>query len=293
VSLTDVYSQRALAGEAGQEGALLGYMVSVQTFIINPFLMTLGLWNRRKSLFVIGMAGQLYFYAAAAMKTMLLSPLLVILLAFLLKREDRKMGPYIAWGAVVLFLVPFIGPLWSSDAFSLLFGGIVYMRTFAMPGLLLGFYVDFFSHNPLTLFSHVKGISLLVHYPYDLPVPLLIGMNYFNNPKVDANANLWADGFASAGFWGIILISVLTAFVFWLLDSASKGLDRRFATVALCFYAINLTNMSLFSTLLGGGMGLVIVFLYLLPRSVLQEAPDRQRKRAAAGAAHGAIPVLE
>jgi hypothetical protein len=71
--------------------------------------------------------------------------------------------------------------------------------------------------------------------------------------------------------WGIAPIAMLASFVFWLLDCAAYGLDPRFTTLCVAFVAMNLSDTSLFTTLLTGGLGIIILAFALAPRSL---APD-------------------
>jgi hypothetical protein len=59
---------------------------------------------------------------------------------------------------------------------------------------------------------------------------------------------------------------VVCALVFWVLDSTAKGHDLRLTALTVSFAALNLANISLFTSLLSGGLGLLIVSLYFAPR---------------------------
>jgi ABC-type uncharacterized transport system permease subunit len=94
-----------------------------------------------------------------------------------------------------------------------------------------------------------------------------VGSFYSGDPTLDANAHFWAtDGLAAWGLWGILLVSVVCALVFWVLDSTAKGHDLRFTALVVTFEALNLANVSLFTSLLSGGLGLLMIFLYFAPR---------------------------
>jgi len=52
-----------------------------------------------------------------------------------------------------------------------------------------------------------------------------------------------------------------------LLDSAAQRQNPRLATLVVCYVAFNLSNISIFTSLLSGGLGLLILLLHLMPTS--------------------------
>ena len=145
------------------------------------------------------------------------------------------------------------------------------MRMFYAPGLLLTHYYEFFSLNPLTYFSHVKGISLLVHYPYNDTVAHLVADYQFGR-VFNANASFWAsDGIASLGLPGILAISVFVAFVFYVVDVLSQHASVALCATALAVVALSFTNVSVFTALLTGGLGLLAVSFRFLTTDVHAE----------------------
>jgi len=143
---------------------------------------------------------------------------------------------------------------------------LILMRTLSTGGLVTAQYYNFFQHNPLTHLSHVKGVNWFIAYPYRYPIGQEIGVAYAGTTGLDATAHFWAfDGIAGFGLPGVILISLLAALVFWMLDSAAQRQNPRLAAVLICYAAFNLANISIFTSLLSGGLALLILFIYLMP----------------------------
>jgi hypothetical protein len=142
------------------------------------------------------------------------------------------------------------------------------MRLLSLNALATAQYHGFLQNNPHTYFSHVKGISWLIHYPYgSVSVGGAVGDYYYNDFRMDQTTHFWAtDGLASFGLPGVLLISVFCALVFWILDSAARRHDPRLAAPVISYAAYNLANIGIFTTLLSGGLGLLILLLYLMPR---------------------------
>ena len=141
----------------------------------------------------------------------------------------------------------------------------VNLRIFCIAPLTIVQFLDFFETNPLTFMSHVKGFNLLIEYPYIQDVGKYVGRFHYGG-GINVNSGLWAtDGIAAFGIVGIIISSIICSFIFWVLDSASVGLNPKFVSLSLGFIAMTFPNTSLFTNFITGGLFLVILNVYLLP----------------------------
>jgi len=267
-SFVDVYDVRDASNDVS-EGGLGNFSFMSLTGAVNPFLIGCGLFFKRWWLFLAGAAGQLLVYAVGGTKGSLLSILFISAMAFLLKFGRIAFSLKITYGSLALLGLACLSYIWSNGdpgpvhAMALF---VVLMRTLSINGLLTAQYYDFFQLNPLTHFSHLKGVNLLMHYPYQYPVGEEIGLAYAGTTRLDATAHFWAtDGLSGFGLPGILLVSVLCAGVFWALDSASQRHDPRLAALVTTYAAYNLANISLFTTLLSGGLALLVLLLYFMP----------------------------
>ena len=283
VGLSQIYAQRFDAAEI-EQGSLVGYPIMVLTGAIAPILMGWGLYYGRKKFFFTGVLIQILIYAAEANKSAIASIVFILAFYWLLRGRRFSFGVKMVWATAVMFAalaLIFIlvdcdpGPLVAVPFW------LILMRTFGNGGLMTAQYYDFFSHNPHTYFSHVKGINWFVHYPYPDAIGWNIGYAYTGNLTFDANAHFWAgDGLAGMGLPGVLIISLVCALVFWLLDSVAQKHDVKLAALLLSFVALNLANISLFTTLLSGGLALMMLFLYFAPANNL---PETARIRAYSG----------
>jgi hypothetical protein len=154
---------------------------------------------------------------------------------------------------------------------------IINFRTFSVPQIVIAQYYEFFKHNPLTYMSHVNGLNWFLAYPYDGPYPVLIG-EYFYGSSMNANAGLWAgDGLAGFGLPGIIIMSSVCAFVFWILDSVSRRNDPAFIAGAMTLIVVSFTNTPLSTTFLSGGLGLLFLAVLTMPRGGLLTNTFREK----------------
>jgi len=278
VSFGVVYEVREAANDVA-EGSLVNYAFMLLTGAINPFLMGYGLYFKRRWLFVAGALGQVLIYSVGGTKGSILSVVFILGIHLMLKL--RKV-PFALVLASISFLI-LAGTTFSTQLtgtgdvsfFSGIVQFVILMRMLSINGLLTAQYFDFFQHNPLTHLSHIHGVNWFVHYPYSNPVGQEIGLAYAGTTDLDATAHFWAtDGIGGFGLVGVLLVSVVCALVFWILDSVSRRHDPRLVAVVTAYAAYNLANISIFTSLLSGGLTLLIFVLYVMPKAGLKKSGD-------------------
>jgi hypothetical protein len=269
VSFMDIYDIRNAADDV-MAGTWLNYPLMLLPGAIDPFLMGWGLYHKKPWMFVMGALGQLLVYGTMGTKGSVTSILFIPAIYFLVRGDRSRFAIRLTWSVIMLFVVlsvlaPFAGDTPGLLLWTVLF--VVFSRVFGANGLLTAQYYGFFQINPHTYLSHAKVFNWFIHYPYANSLGLEVGPYYLGDPTFDATAHFWAtDGIAGFGLWGILLVSALCAFVFWTLDSVAQGHDSRLAALVISYVAYNFANGSLFTTLLSGGLGLLMVILYLMPR---------------------------
>jgi hypothetical protein len=277
-SFEAVYSVRFSAKKAAQDYPLVGYFSGALSNVLNPFLIAYGIAVRRRKLAAIGVAGQIFVYATAALKSVLVSPALICLFYYSLKRDRGGWVPRIAIGVAGLFAVLTTFVIGAKPGLLFNLASMTLVRTFAMPGMLVGQYQFFFEHFPRTYLGHVAGISLLFPNPYNLSTGMEIGSFYLGGGKfgfANENVTFFAmDGIAGFGLPGIPIMGALCAGMFWVLDSCTRNFSLAFCASALTMCTISLTNGSLFSTLLGGGLFFWLLIFVCMPESFRTAIPQ-------------------
>lgn len=268
VSFNEVYDLRFAASDI-EEGTLVNYAFMPLTGAINPFLMGYGLFYGRRWVFLAGVAGQLLVYSVLGTKGSILSILFVPGIYLLLRIKKFAFGLNLALGCLALMgatclllftLAPEPGTITGIALF------VVFARTLSMGGLLTAQYYDFFLRNPYTYWSHLKVINWFVHYPYQYGIGQELGIAYAGTTALNATTHFYAtDGIEAAGLPGLLIMGLFSAIVFWVLDSAAQHCDPKLAALVITYAAFNLANISMFTSLLSGGLGMLIIGLYLLP----------------------------
>jgi hypothetical protein len=261
VSFADTYAVRAeYQATLDNAPVLTAYAISWQAWVLNPFVMAMGLRWRHPSWLLIGVAAQFAIYTISAFRSMLFSAALLLYLFWVMK-SGRAFGSRFVTTWTTVFATA--GAL-QYFGVALIPAAFITVRMAALPGLLTGYYYEFFSLHPHAMLGHSIFRSL-VGYPYAVQPPYLIASTYFHNPTMESNANLWADGFANFGYVGLAIAALLFAIVLWLYDSMAFGSDKRFAALAIGLPAFALANTGILTALLTNGIGFAMVLIYLMP----------------------------
>jgi len=269
VSFEDTYSVRAQFQDTlVQAPALVAYAIGWQAWVINPFVMAVGLRSQRTSWVLAGAGGQFAIYSITAFRSMLFSAGLLLFLLWA-TRSPKAFGTRLA----LLWTAIFAGTGAAlSYGYGLMAEALVGVRMTALPGLLTGYYYEFFSVHPQAHLGH-SILKTLVGYPYAAEPPYVIGALYFHSASNDANANIWADAYANFGYAGILCFTLLLAILLWLYDSMAVNRDTRLAALAIGLPAFALANGGLLTSLLTNGIVLAMLLMYLMPSMTYDNAP--------------------
>ncbi|MBT2485827.1 MULTISPECIES: hypothetical protein [unclassified Microbacterium] len=285
VSVFEIYDIRlSYRDEVIPTVPLLGYLITNQGNVINPFLMAFGLLKRKYWLFALGIVGQLLIYSTTGYKTVLISIPLCLLLVFLLKKRTSVLGAMVVFGAAALawlaIAIDRIVPLGVVD--------VLVARTFMTAGYLMPFYREVYDGGAWALWDY-SFLSPFVTAPYDTSPGFHVGAVMIGRPDVQMNASLFADGYANLGFAGIIIEAAVLVVLLFLVDSASRGLPPALVVSAGLLPVFSLANGSPFSAILSYGFGLLIVLLALYPRENAETPLANPKTWAERRVKHGAI----
>lgn len=285
VGLEDIKGQRLQAREvlwSSSDATLVGYCMNLPAYGISPLLMALGIWSKKPLLFLAGLAGEIVVFSLNATRGALGTAMLILLVGLVVR---QKRWPFMTVCVYLLSAIVFLATVLSLDPQSGLRLDITagVSRLLVCQSQVTGAYYKFFDQNPKAGFSHIRGLGWLPGSPYgDKSIAIIIGTS-MGDARNNANANLWADGFASAGFLGMALMTLMAMAVFHALDSASRNLDPRFAAVAVAAHGMTLADVPIYTVFLGSGLGLLILLLAVMPDPDSGEALWKPARKRPAG----------
>lgn len=266
-SLSEVYDVRDdFAAEEDAYGALL-YLVPLLVNVLNPLLLIRGLTARRWTWLAAGVLGQVFIFSLTGYRSALLSPVAVLIAYLLFRWSSRPPASVAPAGIAVLSTV-----MWAMDRLtsSVEFTSLLVRRFLITPGLLTAGYVAVFSDIDKVGLSH-SFLSSFRQYPYAEEPPQLVGTLFFGDPTTNANANLFADGYANFGFPGMLLECLVLMVLLWAVDDACQGIPVRLSSLVFVMPTLALADSGIFTTMLTHGFMAAILACMLLPRAVVTE----------------------
>ncbi|MBL4689704.1 MAG: hypothetical protein JKY37_34265 [Nannocystaceae bacterium] len=262
-SLEDVYDVRLEYRDAvAQQGRLAAYAVPWTASVLNPLLLVLALRSRRPYLAVLPLVGQLAIFSFTGFKSVLFSAALLVGIVAAARSRRAPFGLWALWGSNAIVAVGLLEPLLlGSNAVAV----FLVRRLLLVPGLLTGYYVEYYSQHGFSWYGHglLKGVFSASRYT--LSPPKVIGHEYFGSVAINANASLWADGYANLGFVGVFVMTGALMGLLWMFDSFSQRTDPATTAALLGIPALSLTNAALPTCIVTHGFWLALLFAYLLP----------------------------
>jgi hypothetical protein len=242
----------------------------------------------RKRVAILGFLGEILVYSTIATKATLFSSMIAVGIYYSIKRDRGGWVPKVSLLLAGFFfcLTTLVMEAKPGVLFNL--ASVSLVRTFAIPGMLIGQYQYFFETQPYTYLSTVTGFNLLTPNSYTLPLGVEVSAFFGAKPSsergmANGNANLFAtDGIAGFGLAGIPLAGLLCAAVLWILDSCAKGFPLEFTVSGLTMVIMSLANVSLFTALLGNGLIAWILLLLFMPRGLIGDATQPRQAQVAA-----------
>lgn len=231
-----VYDFRSEA--ASNLPSIYSYLSPNFSKIIIPLGIVFSFIYRKRMLLLIFIFCAVMIFALTSNKSPLFIPFAIVFTYWVSnfsKKEDLTIMALIMVvliGAVTYYLkLSGIQRLWGW------FGALFIYRTLIIPSLLDWYHFEFFSSNPVYYWADSKFSLGLITRPYDIPMQYLIGREYFGSEHIAANTGWIGSGMGNAGYWGILLYSILFGLFLSLIDVYAKKLDKR-VILAICLIPV-------------------------------------------------------
>lgn len=268
---SDMYVRRVEARSLLPAGSLLAYGRSLAARAGVPFMVALSIAHRRSVYIPIIVFCVIGLISFDGQKSFLFGPILCLVFGWVAKRHARRA---LNSSFLVAATAALVGAcLAEYHTFGSMIIAIEFVRRlFFMPAQLTVYYFDFFQSHPLGWMTDgVVGRLHLATPVYDLPLPQVIGANYFGNADTNANANFLASAYADFGAPGVLITGAMAGFFLCLIDSivAQRPSEARFiAGVIIIFMTTFIwTEGSFHTSLLSDGALLSCFLLACFPGS--------------------------
>lgn len=258
---------------------LLNYLLWWQGTVVNPIITSVGFISRRPLLIILGTLLQIQLYSISSLRFFLAAAVFQIGIGIFMRLIRRRQG---LWFLYAITGSVFVAVGWYFLDQHALGPLLLLDRWIFNAGQLSGYYLEFFSSHPPAGMTHssIPPLQWLFPGPYDLPNGQVIGREYFpplaDGAYTNATAHFWADALASFGTAGVVVASLVAAFLLRFTDSACKGRNRQVAVMSFAIVGLSLTGQGVLTTLLTGGLAPFALLLALMP--YLQE-PHASRQR--------------
>ncbi|WP_147289864.1 hypothetical protein [Anaerosacchariphilus polymeriproducens] len=127
-------------------------------------------------------------------------------------------------------------------------------------------YYNFFKVRDKLYFAEtIIGKVLSMDKPYPDGITYYIGRYYSNNRNFgNANTGVFSDAIANGGFFCMFIYTIILGIIFRLIDSITTELPLYTVVSSLSYMMFVLNDTSLLTTLLTGGLGVMVLLLILL-----------------------------
>lgn len=257
VSFADVYELRFEAGAVSQ-GFAEAYLVSWLSYCFVSYFYARGLIYKKWPYVFAGLIASLFLYMSTGAKSAILLLPITLGLSWLWGAGRDFLSRLL--GAMILLIFTLI-LFFPDDGLGMWAKSIILLRALGSNGWVASRYLEYFTVEGFTYFSHVGPINALTGmYPYgDLSLGQVIGLAYSGSTEANFNASFWAsDGFASFGPVGILVVTPVIGFILYVINRTMASLDPKFAVLWMSGFFIALLNVPITTALLSGG-GLIIL----------------------------------
>ncbi len=243
-------------------GRFVKYSVDWLKNVFAPLLFAPALADKSRFSAIFGLFGVVTLYLVFALtgyKSAFFVPVAIVGLYISLSRDGKYFIPLLLGG----FLIGLLGTVFINLITGLVAPLSLVRRFLIVPGVVSGYFIDFFHAHPKTLMSERFFIQPFIDYPYSMQPARVIGERYMWDGTY-ANAHMWAEGYMSFGVIGMVLFTAIFAGVCWAYDSITQNLRVNIAGALLAAMVIVFINTDIITALVTHGMALLLVLMYIL-----------------------------
>ena len=261
LNILKVYETRLLLRET--MGGLLAYVDNWSIKVFNPLCILLSMHTKKYRAAIFFVVLQIILFGFSSHKIALF--IVAILLTFyynahrfLLKTRSMLLVASLGSLAIAFSNSGLLLSLWR--------------RALLVPSQLNYYFFDYFSRNEFDWFAK----SFLRYFAvsrYDMPLPRIIGAEFFNNAATNANTGFLGAGYAQGGMIIVVIYAIIIGVTINVIDSYTRRISPKIVIgITLLPMLTAFISSDLPTNFLTGG---ILITLMLL--SILSHCKDRER----------------
>lgn len=266
-ALVDLYDWRDDYREKTKNiPSVVEYMFNWSSKIFIPLILLFGLFRKNLPIVFLALFLNLSLFVISGHKSIFFAYFFILIFYFILNKSNKS----------TYVVSPFMGMVFLSTLVFFIFNQSVLVDVFLrrmiqIPGMLAGFYYEYFSENGFAKYSYniLKGITF-TNYS-DIP-PYIIGQNYFKNDGVNANTGYLTSAYAEFGYLGGVFITIIVCGLYKFIDniiSTAKN-NKTFLLLIFLLPTWALVNSAFITVMITHGLLLSIVFMIFLKDKVIK-----------------------
>lgn len=258
-SLKNVYDLRANAKTYNIPG-ILQYLRMWAVKII-PIVLVISLLKNKKIIPVLLIIAQFLLFSFDGSKTSIFTLVFAIMIWMFLNKNSYKIVYPVFWAGTLI--LNYVGIIIDKAPLSVSY---FHRRMMFLPNLLSNYYYQYFSVNEKLYLRQSILRFFKFSNPYKLNANFLISDVFFNKVEMSSNNGLIGDAFANFGWISLLIYPLLIILILKVLDFSAQNVNVKI-TFAVCVEMfIMLTNQSLFTALLTGGILAIIILFLVIPK---------------------------
>ena len=255
LNLLRVYETRLILRES-----MTGLWVYVDEWsmkVFNPLCLLISLHRHRKKDIILYVLLQIILFGFSSHKLVLFTVFLIIGFYYM-SPIILKQSHYTIWIAILCLFSPiYTNILYLFD---------LWRRALLVPSQLSYYYYAYFSQHDFDWFAR----SFLRHFiksQYDIPLPRIIGREFFHNVYTHANTGFLGSGYAQGGVVIIIIYSILIGYTINVVAKYGKVLSPKIVIGTMLLpILIPMVSSDLPMSYVTGGIGIALILISILAR---------------------------
>ena len=255
-----------------QISGVLGYLMNWSTKVFCPFFVGFFYYKKNYLMIILTLFLQLMMYLSFGFKAFLFSIGIIIISTYITKK--KKFETRFILAILLLNIVSY-----SLDFFKItdsLRRAIPYRMIFIPAQIQFQYYEFFKNIEKLHFADNFIGKILSIKSPFSENIAFVIS-RYFSYNDVSSNSNtgIFSDAYANGGFINMLIFAMILAITLLIIDSTTNKLPVYVVVGAFSYLMFVLNDTPLLTTLLTGGVLLMILLLYIFNSAVESEKVDK------------------